>query len=105
VSEFVGNNGLGNISTVVSSRSVDLGLIFSGESTSTMWAPSTIGIDNDFSSSETGISSWTSDIELSRWVDDDLGVFEHVSWDDFVDDLLSESLLDGFIIDIRGVLS
>ena len=70
-----------------------------------MWAPSTIGIDNNFSSSETGISSWTSDIELSRWVDDDLGVFEHISWHDFVDDLLGESLLDGFIIDIRGVLS
>ena len=105
VGEAVGNDGLGDVSSVVGSRSVDLGLILSGESTSTMWAPSTIGVDNNFSSSETGIGGWTTNVELARWVDDDLGVNEHLGWDDLLDDFIGEHLVDGLVGDLRGVLS
>jgi len=104
VSELVGNNGLGNISTIVGGRSVDLGWVLSGESTSTMWAPSSIGVDDDLSSGKSGISSWTSDVELSRWVDDDLGANEHLCWDDLLDDIFSEGLLDHIIGDVRVML-
>jgi len=105
VGETVGNNGLGDVSSVVGGRSVDLRLILSGESTSTVWAPSTIGIDDNFSTSETGISGWTSNIELTRWVDNDLGIGEHLSWDNLLDDFIGEDLVDGLVGDLRGVLS
>ena len=102
--ESVGNNRLGNISSVVSSGSVDLGIILSRESTTSMWAPSSVGIDDDLSSSKTGISSWSTNVEFSGWVDDDLGVDEHLSWDDLLDDLLGESADDLLVADRWVVL-
>ena len=69
-----------------------------------MWAPSSIGIDDDLSTGKTGISSWTSDIELSRWVDDNLGAIEHLSWDNLLDDIVRKGLLDHIIGDVRVVL-
>jgi len=65
VGESIGNKGFGNESSVVSGGSIDLRWVFTGESTTSMWAPSTIGINNNFSSSESGISCWSSNIELS----------------------------------------
>lgn len=55
-----------------------------------MWAPSSISIDNNLSSSKSGIGSWTSEIELARWVNHDFRVNEHVGWDDLLNYQLSE---------------
>lgn len=105
VGQFVGNERLGDVSTVVGGRSVDLGLVFSGESTATVRAPASIGVDDDLSARESGISSWTADIELARWVDHDLSVLKHLRWNNLLNDLLSENLSDSLIVDIRRVLS
>jgi len=103
--ETIGNQRFSDISSIISSRSIDLGIIFSGESTSTMWAPSTIGVDNNFSSSQTGISSWSSNIEASRWVDNNLGVFEHISWYDLLNNFLGKSSNNLFVLNFWSVLS
>ena len=55
--------GLGNISTVVGSRSVDLGGVLAGEGTTTVRSPTTIGIDDNLSSSETRVSLGSTDDE------------------------------------------
>jgi hypothetical protein len=49
-SETGGDQGLGDPSGSVGSRSVDLGEVLSGESTTSVGTPSTVGVDNDLSS-------------------------------------------------------
>lgn len=100
VAELGSDERLGDVASVVGSRAIDLGRILSGVGTSTMGAPTTVGIDNDLSSSDTSVSSGTSDIELAGGVDDVLSVFlEELSRADLLDDLLDQSLSDGIIID------
>lgn len=53
----------------VSGGSVDLGEVLSGESTTTVSSPSTVSVNNDLATSETGISLWTTDDEEARWLD------------------------------------
>jgi hypothetical protein len=54
--EATGDQGLGDVSCVVGSRSVDLSGVLAGEGTATMGSPTTIGVNNDLSSSETRVS-------------------------------------------------
>ena len=103
--EAIGNEGFGDVSSEVSSRSIDLGGILSRESTATVWAPSTVGIDDDLSSSETSISVRSTLAELSRRVDNNLGVLEHLSWHALLDDLLSDDTSDFLVGHILVVLS
>lgn len=63
------DEGLGDPTGEVGGGSVDLGVILSGESTSTVGTPSTVGINDDLTASETGITLWTTDDEESRWLD------------------------------------
>ena len=70
-----------------------------------MWAPSTISIDNNFSSSQTSISSWSSNIKASRWVDNNLGVFQHISWYNLFDDFLGKSCNNLLVLNLLSVLS
>lgn len=69
-----------------------------------MWSPATVSIDDNLSSSKTGIGSWSSNNERSRWVDYQLSVGEHLCWADLLDDLLVESVLDGLVVDSGVVL-
>lgn len=61
---------LSSETSIVSSRSIDLGGIFSRVSTSTMRAPATVRIDNNLSSSESSIGSGTTNVEFTGRVDD-----------------------------------
>mmetsp|Transcript_10218 Transcript_10218/g.21084 ORF Transcript_10218/g.21084 Transcript_10218/m.21084 type:complete len:247 (+) Transcript_10218:79-819(+) len=63
------DNGLGHPTAGVGSRSVNLGRILSGESTSTMGTPSTVSINDNLTSGQTGITLGSTDDELSRGVD------------------------------------
>lgn len=56
VAEATSDQGLGDVSCIVGSRSVNLGGVLTGEGTTTMGSPATIGINNNLSASETGVS-------------------------------------------------
>lgn len=97
VADATGDQRLGDVASVVCSGAIDLGWVLSGESATTVGSPSTIGVDNNLAASETSISSWATHVELSRGVDNNLGIAEHVLGDDSLDDLLGKSLVDDFI--------
>jgi len=105
MAESISYHRLGNIASIVSSRSVDLRLILSGEGTTSMRSPATVGVNNNFSASQTCISLRSSDVKLSRRVDYYDGVLQHVGRNDLLDDLLSESLPDNIILNFGIVLS
>ena len=69
-----------------------------------MGSPASVRVDNDLAPSETCICSGAAHIELTRGVNDDLSVAEHVLGDDLLDDLLSEGFPDGLVGDFRVVL-
>jgi len=54
---------LGDPAREVSSGTVDLGVVLSGESSTTVSTPSTVGVDNDLTTSQTGITLRTTDDE------------------------------------------
>jgi hypothetical protein len=68
-SELGVDQGLGDPSAEVGSRSVDLGEILSGESTTTVSTPSTVGVNDDLTAGKTGITLWTTDDEETGWLD------------------------------------
>jgi len=106
LAEAVGNQRLGDPSGSVGSRSVDLGWILSREGTASMTTPSSVGIDNDLSSSKTGISAGSSDHKRARRVQvvDSL-IVNQVLREGWLDDELVQIGLDLFVGDIRGVLA
>ena len=63
------DEGLGNPSGEVGSRAVDLAVVLSGESTTTVGSPSTVGVDDDLTAGETGVTLRTTDDEEARWLD------------------------------------
>lgn len=67
--EASSDQGLGNPSADVGSRSIDLGEILSGESTTTVGTPATVGVDNDLTTSQTGVTLRTTNDELARGLD------------------------------------
>lgn len=97
---------LGDPSGSVGGRSVDLGVVLSGESSSSVGTPSSVGVDNDLSASETGITLGTSDDESARGLDvvDGL-VVEQLGGDDLLDDLLENlgsQVLGGDLLRVLG---
>jgi hypothetical protein len=67
--ETGGNERLGDPTGEVSGGSVDLGVILSGESTSTVGTPSTVGVDDDLTASQTGVTLWTTNDEETGRLD------------------------------------
>ena len=53
----------------VCGRSVDLGIVLAGESTTTMCTPTAIGVDDDLTASQTSITLWATNDEEARWLD------------------------------------
>jgi len=115
VAEFGVYKGLSNPSGIVGSGAIDLGGVLSGVSTSTMGAPTTVRIDDNFSSGDTGISGGTTDIELARGVDNEDAFHEFVASldssnvEEFLgaggdDDLLNELSSNGRVIGVRVML-
>lgn len=70
-----------------------------------MTAGTTIGVDDDFTTGETGVTLRSADDELAGGVDEELGVLgDHLLRDDFFDDPIDTELFDRFVINISGVL-
>jgi hypothetical protein len=53
----------------IGSRAVDLGEVFAGEGTPTMGTPSTVRIDDDLTTSKTGVTLRTANNEAARGLD------------------------------------
>ena len=70
---FVGDAGsysiFSHVASSVGSRAVDLAGVFARESASTMSAAASVGVDNDFATSEAGVAVRATDNEFSGWVD------------------------------------
>ena len=103
--ELGSNEGLGDPTSGVGGRTVDLGGVLSGESSTSVGSPSTVGVNDDLTSSKTSISVRSSNNESARGVQvvDGL-VVEELLGDDRLDDVLHEILGDLFVGDILGVL-
>jgi hypothetical protein len=90
----------------VSSGTIDLGVVLSGESTTTVGTPTTVGINNDLTASETGITLGTTDDETARGLDVvDSAVIKQLSGNDLANNLLldnSAKLLSGDIVTVLG---
>lgn len=56
--EASGDEGLGDPTGSVGGRTVDLGEVLSGESTTTVGTPTTVGVDNDLTATATS-ESWS----------------------------------------------
>ena len=101
-----GDERLGNPAANVGSGAVDLGVVLSGESTTTVGTPTTVGVDNDLTASKTSITLGTANDEAARGLDVvDGAVVKELSRDDLLDDLLlddSAELLGGHIIAVLG---
>jgi hypothetical protein len=104
--ETSSNEGLGDPTGSIGSRAINLGGILSGEGTTTVSSPTTIGVDDDLTASKTGITLGTTDNEAARGVQVVEGLLiEVLGGDDLVDDLLLKLLLDELVGDILRVLS
>lgn len=90
-SEAGGDKGLGDPAANVGSGAVDLGVVLSGESTTTVGTPATVGVDDDLTAGKTSITLGATNDEAARGLDvvDGLVIKEFVR-----DDLLDELLLD-----------
>lgn len=104
--EAGGDKRLGDPTGSVSSGTVDLGEVLSGEGTTTVGTPTTVGVDNDLATSETGVTLGTTNDETPRRLDvvDDL-VVEEVLGDDLLDDLLEDlgaEVLGGDLLSVLG---
>jgi len=63
------DEGLCNPAGKVGSRAVDLGVVLSGESTTTVGTPATVGVDDDLTAGETGVTLGTTNDEEARGLD------------------------------------
>ena len=70
-----------------------------------MWGPSSVSIDDDLSTSESGIGLWSSLNERFGRVHDVFGIDQVFLWDDLLDNLLDDGLLNFFLWDSGIVLS
>ncbi len=61
--EAGGNKGLGDPAADVGGGSVDLGEVLAGEGTTTVGTPATVGVDDDLSAGETGVTLGATDDE------------------------------------------
>jgi len=84
-----GNKGLGHPTASVGGGPINIGRILSGEGSASVGSPSAVGINDDLTSGEAGISLGSSDDELSG------GVQVYVALLAFVDGIGGLSVLEG----------
>mmetsp|Transcript_24886 Transcript_24886/g.41608 ORF Transcript_24886/g.41608 Transcript_24886/m.41608 type:complete len:398 (+) Transcript_24886:450-1643(+) len=103
--EASGDDRLGSLTHDVSARAIDLGGVLAGEGTTTVGAPSTIGVDNDLATGETGVAVGATDHEAARGVEvvDGL-VVKVLGGDNLQHNLLHEILSDLLVGDGLVVL-
>lgn len=68
-----------------------------------MGGPTTVGIDDDLSTGEAGVSLGTTDDERARGVDDDLGILEELSGANLLNDLFGKDL-SNLLLSHRGIV-
>ncbi|DAZ98358.1 TPA: hypothetical protein N0F65_000677 [Lagenidium giganteum] len=104
-SEALGNDRLSDPTRGVSGRTVHLGGVLAREGTTTVGAPATIGVDDDLTASEAGITVWATNDEAARWVQVVHGlVVEVLLWDNGLNDVLHEVSSDLLVADFIVVL-
>lgn len=90
----------------VGSGTVDLGVVLSGESTTTVGTPTTVGVDNDLTTGQTGVTLGTTNDEAARGLQVvDSAVIEQLVGDNALDNLLlqdSTELLSGDVVGVLG---
>lgn len=67
--EAGGDQGLGNPTGQVGGGTVDLGEVLAGEGTTAVGTPAAVGVDNDLTTSQTGVTLGTTNDEETRWLD------------------------------------
>jgi hypothetical protein len=103
--ETGGDEGLGDPSGGVSGGTVDLGPVLAGEGTTTVGTPTAVGVDNDLSAGQTGVTLRTTNDESAGRLDVvDGALVEEVLGDDDLDDLLHDLLAEVLGGDLLGVL-
>lgn len=104
--ESSGYKTFGNPSSSISSRSINFGWVFSWESTSTVTSPSSISINNYFSSGKTSISMRSSDNEFSRRIKEIYSfIINKFGRNNFFYNLFFQSFWDFFLRNSFSVLS
>jgi len=100
------DQGLGDPSAGIGSGTIDFGWVFTRESTSSVGSPSTISINDNLTSSCSGISLRTSNYETTRRVQVINNILVEVfGWNAGKDDLLLKFLSDEVVVYVRAVLS
>lgn len=64
-----GDQGLGDPTGQVGGGTVDLGEVLAGEGTTTVGTPATVGVDDDLTAGQTGVTLGTTDDEETRGLD------------------------------------
>jgi len=104
--ETIGNQGLGSPAGRVGGRSIDLGVVLSGEGTTTVSAPAAVGVDDDLAAGQAGVAVGAADDESAGGVDVVDGVVvEVLGGDHGLDDMLHEVGADLLVGHVGGVLS
>ena len=94
-SKATSNEGLSNPPGGVRSGTVDLGEVLSGESTSTVSSPTTVGVDDDLASGQAGITLRATNDEAARGLDVvDGTLVEEARRNDLLDDILKDGLTE-----------
>mmetsp|Transcript_69808 Transcript_69808/g.145924 ORF Transcript_69808/g.145924 Transcript_69808/m.145924 type:complete len:433 (-) Transcript_69808:35-1333(-) len=101
------DDGLRHLPADVGSRSIDLGRILTRESTASVGTPATVGVDDDLSTCQAGITLGPSDDELAGGVDVEVGEVAEESQSslavlelDFLEGLL-HNLFDDQLVHVR----
>ena len=96
---------LGDPAAEIGSGTVDLGVVLSGESTTTVGTPATVGVDDDLTAGKTSVTLGTTDDEETRGLDVVDGLLvEVLGGDDLLDDLLLDLLAELLGGDVLAVL-
>lgn len=104
--ELSADERLGDPTGDVSGGTVNLGVVLSGESTTTVSTPATVGVDDDLTAGQTGVTLGTANDEAARGLQVvDGAVIEELVGDNLLDDLLLEGstdLLRGDVVSVLG---
>lgn len=105
VAEVVGHEGLGDPAGGVGGGTVDLGAVLAGEGTTSVGAPTSVGVDDDLSAGEAGVAVGSTDDEAAGGVDVVDGLLiEVLGGDDGLDDVLHDVLVNLLVGDVGLVL-
>ena len=105
VSKTCCNDILCNITGSISSRTVNLCAVLTGESTAAMTACSTVGINDDLTSCQTTVTVRSADYETACRVDEIFGIsVNHISRNDGIKNIFLNILMDLLLSNIRIML-